>query len=99
MNYLPPEILEMMVPPRNKKPGEEGNKPLQKEPLTLSPNAIEVLKKRYLIKNERGEIVETPEELISRVARAVAEADLRYEAGADVSAVETIFYNLMARRE
>ena len=38
----------------------------------LSENALEVLKKRYLKKNEKGEIIETPMHLFRRVAKAAA---------------------------
>ena len=65
----------------------------------LSPNARTVLQKRYLIKDERGKPVETPEELFWRVATVVAEADRRY--GASDGAVETVaeeFYRLMTER-
>ena len=48
----------------------------------LTPLAGEVLKKRYLARNYRGEIIETPADVFSRVARVVAEADRLFEAGA-----------------
>lgn len=35
----------------------------------LSENAIEVLKKRYLLRNEKGELIETPMHLFRRVAK------------------------------
>ena len=38
----------------------------------LSPNALRVLKKRYLAKDERGQVTETPQELFERVARNIA---------------------------
>jgi ribonucleoside-diphosphate reductase alpha chain len=44
-------------------------------PLTLSKNARRVLESRYLIRDAERRIVETPEELFDRVARAVAEAE------------------------
>ena len=65
----------------------------------LTENALVVLKKRYLKKNEYGEVVETPEEMFSRVAKAVAEADLIYEPEADVGGVAARFYGLMTRLE
>ncbi len=65
----------------------------------LTENALVVLKKRYLKKNEYGEVVETPEEMFRRVAHAVAEADLIYDPEADVGEVAAGFYGLMSRLE
>jgi len=50
----------------------------------LTPLAGEVMKKRYLARNYRGEIVETPADLFARVARVVAEADRLFDAAAAV---------------
>ena len=47
---------------------------------TLSPNAREVLERRYLARDEEGQITETPAELWRRVAAAVAAAESRYGA-------------------
>ncbi len=66
---------------------------------SLTPNARTVLAKRYLIKNEKGEPVEQPEDLFWRVATVVAEADRRY--GATDEQVEQQareFYALMTQR-
>ena len=41
----------------------------------LSDNALEVLKRRYLIKDKQGRVIETPKELFIRVANFIAEAD------------------------
>ncbi|MGC9454013.1 MAG: adenosylcobalamin-dependent ribonucleoside-diphosphate reductase [Phycisphaerae bacterium] len=65
------------------------------EPPRLSENAQETLRARYLIKNERGEVTETPRQMFLRVARFVAEAESRY--GGDVEATAETFYKLMAR--
>ncbi|WP_276370817.1 adenosylcobalamin-dependent ribonucleoside-diphosphate reductase [Chryseolinea sp. H1M3-3] len=46
--------------------------------IEFSDNAIRVLESRYLQKNEKGEICETPTELIKRVATSVAEAELNW---------------------
>jgi ribonucleoside-diphosphate reductase alpha chain len=43
--------------------------------LVLTPNALAVLTRRYLARDERGTIAETPEELFERVARTVAAVD------------------------
>ncbi|MGD2249222.1 MAG: vitamin B12-dependent ribonucleotide reductase [Candidatus Methanofastidiosia archaeon] len=64
-------------------------------PIDLARNAVTVLEKRYLKKDENGNVVETPEELFERVARNVASADIMYNADADVSTVEEEFYTLM----
>ncbi|MFW6373223.1 MAG: adenosylcobalamin-dependent ribonucleoside-diphosphate reductase [Thermodesulfobacteriota bacterium] len=60
-------------------------------PVPLSDIARLVLEKRYLARNYRGEILETPEDLFRRVARAVAEADRLFEAQAAVSATAEEF--------
>ncbi len=46
----------------------------------LSENSLTVLEKRYLARNEKGDIIESPEDLFKRVARFVASADLAYNA-------------------
>src|SRR5574340_209353 len=48
----------------------------------LTDNALHVLERRYLLRDEAGAVVETPEELFRRVARAVAEAEPASERGA-----------------
>src|SRR5918993_3697968 len=68
-------------------------------PVTLSQNARTVLAKRYLVKNEKGQPVEQPEDLFWRVSTVVAEADRRY--GASEGAVQEVaeqFYFLMTQR-
>jgi ribonucleotide reductase alpha subunit len=42
--------------------------------LPLSENALVVLARRYLLKDDRGKVVETPEDMFLRVAKAVAQA-------------------------
>lgn len=41
----------------------------------LSANGLEVLKRRYLAKDENGNVVETPDQLFRRVADAIASAE------------------------
>jgi len=72
---------------------------LPRVPLELSSNAITVLEKRYLIRDDAGQPTEQPTELFWRVARTVADADRGY--GASDGAVEALaeaFFELMARR-
>jgi len=64
--------------------------------LNLLPNALKVLEKRYLKKNEEGKLVETPHELFRRVAKSIASADLNYgKSEAEVEALEKSFYDMM----
>lgn len=65
----------------------------------LTDNAIKVLEKRYLIKDEKGNVLETPEHMFRRVAKTIADADLLYDSKADVCATEEKFYNLMSNLE
>ncbi|PKL19049.1 MAG: ribonucleoside-diphosphate reductase, adenosylcobalamin-dependent [Spirochaetae bacterium HGW-Spirochaetae-5] len=63
----------------------------------LSKNAITVLEKRYLVRDNKGDIIETTEGLFKRVAAFVAAADALY--GADENQVNntaTKFYEMMA---
>jgi ribonucleoside-diphosphate reductase alpha chain len=69
------------------------------ERLDLSANALTVLERRYLVKDEQGKPVERPQDLFWRVARTIAAPDRTY--GASAKAVESLaetFYELMATR-
>ncbi len=61
----------------------------------ISSNAREVLKRRYLGKDENGSVVESIEEMFRRVADAVAEADKKYDSHADTEALSAEFFELM----
>ncbi|XCH46264.1 vitamin B12-dependent ribonucleotide reductase [Thermodesulfovibrio sp. 3907-1M] len=62
----------------------------------LTDNAIEVLKRRYLKKDEEGKIIETPEELFRRVAIAIAQIDAMYgKSEKEVNKTKEEFYELM----
>ena len=64
--------------------------------LNFSSNALIVLKKRYLKKNGNGEVIETPEELLLRVATALAKVEEKY--GADEQRVQEVknnFFEMM----
>ena len=65
----------------------------------LTENALLVLRKRILARNQIGEVIETPEEMFRRVARSVASADLEYGSSADVAASEEAFLEIMTQLE
>ena len=66
----------------------------------LSKNAIKVLEKRYLKKNEDGQIVEKPEDLFRRVARSLAVADSQYgKSFEEVAKLEKDFYRMLTSLE
>ena len=44
----------------------------------LTPNALAVLRKRAFLRNEQGEVTETPDQLFHRVARTMAAAEGQY---------------------
>jgi len=67
--------------------------------LKLGVNSINVLKRRYLIKDEEGRVAETPSQLFRRVARVVAAPDANYGSAQDAARTEEEFYNLMASLE
>ncbi len=69
---------------------------IEEEP-KLTVNALEVLRRRYLLRDERGDIVETPAQMFRRVARAIAAADEKY--GDDPNDTEGEFCRVMSRLE
>ena len=65
----------------------------------LTPNAIKVLEKRYLTRDESGNLTETPEEMFRRVAKHAAFAETLYDKTADIKALEDEFYRMMTHLE
>ena len=56
--------------------GSKGIEVLAREPdPTLTENAIRVLEKRYVRKDEKGRVIETPKEIFARVAWNLAQAE------------------------
>lgn len=68
--------------------------------LKLSDNSLRVLEKRYLKKDEKGKVVETPQELFARVARAIASADKIFKkSDEEVKKLERDFSGMMTNLE
>lgn len=66
----------------------------------LTKNAITVLERRYLKKDEQGNPIETPEGMFHRVAEAIAGAELAYgKSEAEVKEIEAEFYRFMSDLE
>ncbi|RJQ82739.1 MAG: vitamin B12-dependent ribonucleotide reductase [Desulfobacteraceae bacterium] len=64
--------------------------------INFSPSATTVLKKRYLQKDELGNTIETPEQMLRRVARHVAQADLLFENAKSAAPAEERFFRMLS---
>src|SRR2546422_1085221 len=66
----------------------------------LSENALRVLAKRYLKKNDKGKVIETPKELFARVAWNLAQAERNYGATeAEVEEAARRFFRIISNLE
>jgi len=63
--------------------------------LHLSANALKVLRRRYLKKDESGDVIETPDQMFRRVAHHVSLAEWNYPSADQVEEIEEAFYRLM----
>ncbi|MBI5422204.1 adenosylcobalamin-dependent ribonucleoside-diphosphate reductase, partial [Candidatus Peregrinibacteria bacterium] len=76
----------------NQKPTEAGNA----NP-GLTPNAIHVLERRYLLRDNHGKLTETPAQLFRRVAKTMAAVEKKRGASPRQALVlENRFYSMMA---
>jgi ribonucleoside-diphosphate reductase alpha chain len=71
----------------------------QASPPALTANAKIVLNKRYLKKDNQGQVIEKPEDMFRRVAHVVASADALYGKKEQVKKSEEAFYQIMTRLE
>ena len=104
------EIKELLEERRRNKTSRDGDNghnlksKTYKEPpipkkLNLSENAIRVLEKRYLLKDNTGNIIETPEQMFRRVAKCIAAVEKRYDKNFNVKQLEDSFYRMMTSLE
>src|SRR3990170_1959353 len=63
----------------------------------LTVNAMEVLKARYLLRDEQENLTENPTQLFERVAKAIASVDAKFSE--DPAETEKTFYQMMAKLE
>ncbi|RKX62887.1 MAG: adenosylcobalamin-dependent ribonucleoside-diphosphate reductase [Thermodesulfobacteriota bacterium] len=69
---------------------------MKRRKVRLREPALIVLKQRYLLKNENNEIIETPEDLFERVAKAVASAEANFSKDPNICEIYAEkFYDLM----
>jgi len=94
------ETFEEVIEEVNKVVGERPNKPADLESGEWSEQAIKVLRERYLDKNAEGETIETPDELIWRVAFTIASAEARFEVTREeITETARNFYKLLCSRK
>lgn len=66
--------------------------------LKLTFNAISVLERRYLLKNENGKAIETPSQMFHRIAKAVVSAEAKNDPD-KATQNENEFYEIMSKLE
>ncbi|MEK7565667.1 MAG: adenosylcobalamin-dependent ribonucleoside-diphosphate reductase, partial [Patescibacteria group bacterium] len=65
-----------------------------------SEQAVKVLRERYLLKNERGEVIETPDQMCWRVAYDIALAEKNFgKTDGEVTEVAREYYKLLVTHE
>jgi len=68
--------------------------------MKLSKNARYILEQRYLLRDENRNIIETPTQLFRRVARTVANVELKYgKSKSEAKTLEREFYKMMTKFE
>ena len=70
-----------------------------KDDLKLPLNTMEVLKRRYLLKDDERNIIETPSMLFRRVAQHVAQAERNFKSSETPEEVEEKYYQMMRNLE
>ncbi|MDP4217919.1 MAG: adenosylcobalamin-dependent ribonucleoside-diphosphate reductase [Bacteroidota bacterium] len=63
---------------------------------SISENALKVLQARYLLRDRNGEVVETPDQLFRRVAKAISQAETAWGSEADRAHWEGVFYQTLS---
>ena len=104
INTIPVSFIEKMIETKLIEFGLTKPSPIRldksifiKTHLNLSDNARRVLKRRYLKKDRKGKIIETPEQVFRRVARHIAKAEKNYgkPSTEQVEKWEDTFYAIM----
>ena len=93
------EIAKVYIIYRNKRAEARHAKNLVgvHDDLKLSVNAAVVLQKRYLLKDNNGNIIETPSQMFKRVSKTISAVDKNF--GKSSSKSEKLFYNSISNLE
>src|SRR5258708_6248206 len=96
-NNLPyNEMVELVEKLAGPKPGLPKDLPV----VEWSPQALQVLKERYFLKNDKGEVIENVSELCWRVAWELARSEVKFgKSRQEVIAYARTYYELMMKRE
>jgi ribonucleoside-diphosphate reductase alpha chain len=70
-----------------------------KDDLKLPLNTVEVLRRRYLLKDEYRNVIETPSELFRRVAAHIAKGEKNFKSPVTPEEAEERFYHMMRNLE
>lgn len=93
------ETYEEVMAEVHQKVGERPKMPANLVPGDWSSQAVKVLKERYLDKDTNGETIETPDELVWRVAFTIASAESRWGASVEeITETAKSFYTLMSSK-
>lgn len=66
----------------------------------LGPNALYTIEKKYLQRDDRGRVTETPEERIYTMAKTMADVELSYgKTPEQVADITRLFYEIIASKE
>ncbi|MBI5151462.1 MAG: ribonucleoside reductase class II [Candidatus Pacebacteria bacterium] len=74
---------------------QKANKAIHVQEPELSPTALEIVKKRYLRTDMNGVVIETPGEMLWRVARHMAKAEIQWGENGIVDETARAFYERM----
>ena len=96
---VPPPEKEKTKPAKAARKIPSVSAEAKKEKTTISSNARAVLERRYLVKDDKGNVVETAEDMFRRVAHHIATADLLYNPRANIKDEEEQFYQAMLNME
>ncbi|HEX5430055.1 MAG TPA: adenosylcobalamin-dependent ribonucleoside-diphosphate reductase [Patescibacteria group bacterium] len=67
---------------------------------SFSENALKMMKKRYLLRDEQGTILENPAQMLHRIAHALADVEKQYGKNPyDTEQIEKDFFYIMANKE